>query len=779
MAHAQTTRSGRDLSAQLERAQAGINDYLERMRASGELAENYYQTARDNVFANLREWVSSDEIARLSPQLRDGVLDAVEAGRWEELVNAFVREVKFGTGGIRSLMAFRKDDIERLAAEGVDARILKGPNTINNIIVLKCAYGVARYLVENVQRDTPPRVVVGFDSRVQGAAFARIIAETFLAEGVEVFLFDEAVPYPEVTFAIPTMKADAGVFISASHNDYRYNGFKLSGPNGSQFSPEVRDEILAKYIAPASPADIDPLDLDSAPEDKLALLHFLGGSEPLPDTEYFGRDLIDMHSQHIAHMRTFLLREDERDEDLARELKIVFSAFNGAGRRAVPRLLQELGFETIYRIKSLDSLNGLFPAFKSAPGEEQQPDPGDSRAAAIALRELDRERANPPKNWDPYIAWEDADLLLATDPDADRSAVIVKPPQALVQALEGKRCPGMMRYSERHVLVPADDMWTLILWYRARFGGIEDPSTSFIALSHTTTDMIARLAAREGLGWLKTWVGFGWLSAGVAHAWKDAALPEIADGQPVDGQTDGERRKSHQIFFDTTGMSRGRTFNVATLEQSNGFSILGGPPPGFPANDRALGTGGHVRDKDGTFATLLTAEVAAYAKEQGTDMLSLLAKHVYADPDVGLFVNYYEPDPFDGEYPGLAGDSKKKAILDKCIALYERAQREAVRLGGRDVSDTRYYWTGKYDGANWKGFPDEGIRFYLGDRYNYVTVRPSGTSNSLRFHVQLHPGAVAEDRAWEERLRLEIEAIGLIDELRSMLGAPREANAEY
>ena len=321
-------------------------------------------------------------------------------------------------------------------------------------------------------------------------------------EGVEVFLFDEAVPYPEVTFAIPSMNADAGVFISASHNDYRYNGFKLSGPNGSQFSPEIRDQILAKYIAPAKPKDIHPVDLDTADAETLSRLHFLGGSEPLPGKEYYGRDLIDMHSQHIAHMRRFLLRQQERDMDVARNLKIVYSAFNGAGRRAIPRLLKDLGFETIYRIKSLDTLNGLFPAFKSTPGEEQQPDPGDSRAAVIALRELDREAASPPTDWDPYISWDAADILVATDPDADRSAVIVKPPAGLVKALEGRQRPGMLRYSDRHVLLPADDMCTLILWYRMKFGGIKDPARSFIALSHTTTDMIARLAelARARLG---------------------------------------------------------------------------------------------------------------------------------------------------------------------------------------------------------------------------------------------------------------------------------------
>src|SRR5512138_2337689 len=124
MARAETTDVDKDLLAQAER---GIEEYLERMRASGELAENYYDAARGNVFPNLREWVTDPDIGRLSPNLAGGVADAVREGRWEELVNAFVREVKFGTGGIRSLMAFRKEDIERLDAEGVDARILKGP----------------------------------------------------------------------------------------------------------------------------------------------------------------------------------------------------------------------------------------------------------------------------------------------------------------------------------------------------------------------------------------------------------------------------------------------------------------------------------------------------------------------------------------------------------------------------------------------------------------------------------------------------------------------------
>ena len=107
---------------------------------------------------------------------------------------------------------------------------------------------------------------------------------------------------------------------------------------------------------------------------------------------------------------------------------------------------------------------------------------------------------------------------------------------------------------------------------------------------------------------------------------------------------------------------RNRSINIAALEQSNGFSILGGPPP----DERSLGVDGHVRDKDGTFAAVLVAELAAYAKQQGTNLLDLLDEKIYLDPALGLYVTHYEPDPIDGEYEGLAGAD----IAGKWIARF-------------------------------------------------------------------------------------------------------------
>ncbi len=763
--------------ALLARAEAGILAYLD----GATLAREYLEAAKRDVVANLEEWLLDPELDRLSPNLRAGIGDAIEAGRWADLVNAFVRKVKFGTGGIRGLMAFDLASIRRLMDEGIDARILKGPNTINNIVVMQAACGVARFFNDPANRrgaSGPARAVVGYDSRVQGGAFARAIAGVFLAEGLEVLLFDDAVPYPEVTFAIPERGCDFGVFISASHNDYRYNGFKISAANGAQVRPADRNAIIG-LIRGARPADLRPVDLATAPPDVKTRLSFLGGAAPRPGYDYAGREgsLRDMHGALVRQIGRFIMRRDLFDPatGAARDVKVVYSAFNGAGRVVVPLLLKELGFRHVHRIRNLDALNGLFPSFKNAPGEEQQPDPGDPRAAVVALRELGKDTATDATGA-PALPWREADLLIGTDPDADRCGVVLKPPPPLARLLDR---PPSLRYGRDHMLVPADDMWALILWYRLqceveRHGAVPGAADQFLALSHTTSDVLTRLVRKHGIGVLKTWVGFGLLSTGVAQAWEGRELPRVREGRH-EGRAYGPTDVCDFVLYDTTLMDGVRTFNIATLEQSNGFSILGGRPAD---PDRQIGRDGHVRDKDGTFAAVLVAEIAAYARRQGTDILSLLARHIYADPEIGLWVNYYEPDPLDGEYPGLEGDTKKKGILDRAAGLVKEAREGRLALAGRAVSACSVYWTGKYDKDNYPGFPDEGIRFFLGSDHDHMTLRPSGTTNSLRFHVQLHGGRTPEDQVWPRRLALEGEARRVVDEVRERIGALRQPGAE-
>jgi phosphomannomutase len=222
-------------------------------------------------------------------------------------------------------------------------------------------------------------------------------------------------------------------------------------------------------------------------------------------------------------------------------------------------------------------------------------------------------------------------------------------------------------------------------------------------------------------------------------------------------------------------MDKKRTHNIAALEQSNGFSILGSPP----TDPFSLGVRGHVRDKDGTFAGLLVADVGEWAKQQGTSVFECIDRYIYLDPDVGLFVNHYEPDPLDGEYPGIRGDRLKKNILNKALELNSRASTGTLELGGLPVMSSVVYRTGKYDNlyppTEDFRFPDEGVRYYFDEeRINHLTVRPSGTTNSLRFHVQLHSPVDAANLI-DKKKDLRAQALKITDHIRDLLGAPRKS----
>ena len=748
----------------LDRAASGIRAYLEAARDAGRIDQQSYAAAAEHTLPNLRKWLQDPAIAAISPGLQEGICSAIERGEWENIVNAFRQSVRFGTGGIRGQMAFDRASIIRLKEEGLHAPILKGPNTMNDLVMLLTSVGVARFGKD--QRPQFARVVVGYDSRVRGYDLAAVVAQLFLAYDYTVYLFDAPCPYPEVTFAIPheSVKADVGILISASHNDYRYNGYKLSCSNGSQFDPQERDEMYTKYIEKAEFSQIRLCPFADAPAGKL---WFLGGNEPVRGFDYVGKEQfrIDMHTQHLNHVKRFLVTKDlgEQQRQARAPLRIAYCAFHGAGRIAVPRLLNEVGFTDIrpIRHKGLNDLDGLFPCFNSDPGREQQPDPGDPRAAHIAVEAFKHDYPG---------AFGEMDILIGTDPDADRCGIVVKVPASQRQLYDGRD----------YALLPADDAWALLLWFRleqeiAQHGQVIDAEKKFVVLSHTTSDSIARLARKYGLGVIKTWVGFAALAAAIRDVWsKDQQrLQEMVQLKEGRGQQD-VRGVCDPFIYGCEGMETGRrSINMGAMEQSNGFSILGGPPP----DARSLGEGGHVRDKDGTFAALLLAEIAAWAKARGTTLLELLDQYIYLDPKVGLFVNLYEPDPIDGEYPGIEGDRLKKAILRRALGYFQLALSGDLEIGGLPVKSATIYRTGKYDAIYPPTydfqFPDEGVRFFFDDeRLDHLTVRPSGTGNSLRFHVQLH-AAPTESELIAQKGQLLAQGRAIMDDVRRLLKAPR------
>ncbi len=755
-----------DIRSILKSAEQGIAKYLKNARGKGLIDQQSYSDALNNTFSNLNKWLTNSHIDRISPHLKKGICDVIKREKWGDIVNAFRQSVRFGTGGIRGMMAFDKASIMKIKEHGIDTDILRGPNTINDLVVLLTSVGVAKFGM-NQKRKKFEKVVVGYDSRIRGDDLAALVAQLFLAYDYTVFFFDAPCPYPELTFAIPhqSVKADIGILISASHNDYRYNGYKLSCSNGSQFDPEERDSMYNEYIKTVEPEDIK---LCSFVDAKSGKLWFLGGDELVEGFDYAGKEefIINMHEKHRDHVKTFLLTDNlpERQQKSSQPLRIAFCAFHGAGIIPVPRLLRDVGFIDIKSIDGkksgmrLNELDGLFPAFCSEPGREQQPDPGDPRAAHTAVKAF---KEDYPGKFD------NIDILIGTDPDADRCGIVVKVPPGQKQIYN----------NQDYYLLPADDVWTLVLWYRLhseieKYGQIQDADKKFIALSHTTSDSITHLARKHGIGVIKSWVGFAALAAVTRDTWdgKEKEFLLLAGGRDREYQD-----VCHPFVCECFGMDGGkRSINIAAMEQSNGFSILGGPPP----DKNSLGVGGHVRDKDGTIAALLVAEIAAWAKEQGISLIDVLDKYIYLDPDIGLFATFYEPDPLDGEYPGIEGDQIKKMLLRRTLGYYQLALSGDLKIGGNPVKSASIYRTGKYDAIYPSShdfqFPDEGVRFFFDDeKLNHLTIRPSGTGNSMRFHIQLHAMPTQKNLI---RVKEELRAKGkdIMDDLRKLLKAPRQ-----
>jgi phosphoglucomutase len=732
--------------AVLRAAEEGITAYLEDQHRHGKIDQGLFDKALRNVIANMTTWLGDDNIDRLSPNLKDGIRDAVGEERWAVLTEVFVDEIAFGTAGIRGKAAMTDPELRRLNDEGIDARILKGPNTLNNIVLLLKSAGVARYAVAMGLQS----VVIGFDSRVQGQEFAHLIARLFLANGLKIFLFDEACPYPEMVFGISHLKADLGILVSASHNDRRYNGYKLSAGTGSQFEPAERKVIYEDYIRKMTTSDIRLIELSEAgssasdpqdPFDTNNKLVYLGGDSPLDGVDYHSRPLIDLHKIHLDQVKRFII-DKPMVSAWAATVPIGYCAYHGAGRKAIPRLLKDFGFEDLQIItdSDLNELNGLFPAFQDDP--EQQPDPGDAVAAEIAAAAFQRQFGEDEFNRQ--------DIVIGTDPDADRVGLTIKVPEEQREAYGGKS----------HVLLDADDAWTLLLWYRffresnSNAGKLRDGDKKFIVLSHITTDALVRLGRKYGVGVVKTWVGFAMIANAIQKVWSGHNLddPEFKD-----------------LICTTIDMA-GRNINAGALEQSNGFSILGGPP----VSHGGLGNGGHTRDKDGTFAAILLAEVAAYARSENKTLMDLLDEHIYLDPEIGYFLTYFEPSPQWGEYKGLEGWTAKINILRACVGLHDAFQAgQPLSFGGVAVKSSEVFVVGKYAEVHqWPDFPDEGIRFYFDDaKWSYLTVRPSGTSQCLRFHLQLKAEDVDANNLISKKKEANSLARSIVSDIRSKVNA--------
>ena len=283
----------------------------------------------------------------------------------EEIKDRFYKELEFGTAGLRGIIGM-------------------GTNRMNKYTVGKATQGLANYIIEQGTQDMG--VAISYDSRKMSDEFSMQTALILNANGIKTYLFESLRPVPELSFAIRQLKCTAGIMITASHNPPKYNGYKVYWDDGSQIiSPRDKD-IIAKVRGITDFKEIKTMNREEAIEK--GLFNVIG--------KY-------MDDKFINKLKSLVLNPEIVKEQ-GKKLKIVYTPLHGTGNTIAERLLNELGFENVYVVPEQAKPDGNFPTV-------DYPNPEDKKAFKLALELAEK---------------VDADVVLATDPDADRLGIYAK-----------------------------------------------------------------------------------------------------------------------------------------------------------------------------------------------------------------------------------------------------------------------------------------------------------------------------------------------------------------
>jgi phosphoglucomutase len=301
--------------------------------------------------------------------------------KWLE--DCFYKNLEFGTGGMRG-------------------EIGPGTNRMNIYTIRKASEGLARYIESFGEEAKKRGVVIAYDSRHKSREFAMEAAKTLATHGIQTYVFDELRPTPELSFAVRYLHAFSGIVITASHNPPEYNGYKVYGEDGGQLPPDMADTVI-RYVNEVE-NELDIHVEDEAILKEKGLIQIIGE---------------EVDNAYIDAVKTVSLQPKLAEEV---DINIVFTPLHGTSNKPVRRALEELGYRNVFVVK-----------------EQEQPDPNFSTVAS----------PNPEEHAAFALAIElgkkvNADLLIATDPDADRLGIAVKNEKGDYIVLTGNQTGGLL-----------------------------------------------------------------------------------------------------------------------------------------------------------------------------------------------------------------------------------------------------------------------------------------------------------------------------------------------
>jgi len=325
-----------------------------------------------------------------------------------------------------------------------------GTNRMNKYTVGMATQGLANYMKANCEG--PLSVCISFDSRNNSPEFAQITANVLAANGIHVYIFDKLHPIALMSYSVRMKKANAGIMITASHNPKEYNGYKVFWSDGAQVTSPVDKDIVAEVAKITDPS----------------MVKFEPGADAAP-IEIMGHE---MDEAYLNSVMTLMLSPEARASH--KDLKIVYTPIHGSGVEIVPEFLAKLGFENVYHVPEQDVVDGNFPTVMS-------PNPEEPSALAMAVAVADK---------------EGADLVMATDPDADRIGIAVRDNEGKMVLLNGNQTGSILTY------------YILRRW--SELGKLN--GKQYIVKTIVTTELMRAIAEKYGVKVYNVLTGFKWIA---------------------------------------------------------------------------------------------------------------------------------------------------------------------------------------------------------------------------------------------------------------------------
>ena len=574
--------------------------------------------------------------------------ELVSQQAWDELNDRFYTALQFGTGGMRNrTIGNRVTQAEKGTPQGsmqTPAHAAVGTNMMNDFNVVRATIGLfrysARYLEKKEGRREVPRLVIAHDVRHFSRHFCELAASTWTRLGGIAMIFEGPRSTPQLSFAVRQLSATAGIVITASHNPAHDNGYKVYFEDGAQVVfPHAEGIIHEVYQVPLSetPAYFD---LD------LSRVVMLGEAADAAYLEALAENVLDTEVFKAA------------------QPKIVFTPIHGTGGVTGPKILEKLGL-TVSMVEAQAVQDGRFPTVKS-------PNPENAEALSMAIAQAKQ---------------IGADVVMATDPDADRMGVAVRTEEGDMQLLTGNQ------------------IGSLLAAYRIakmkQMGLLPKNGSSRAALIKTfvTTPLQAAIARKHGLKVIDTLTGFKWIGEKL-RIYEETLQRALLEKEGL------------VLDYDATPRDK----RAALLLEHSTLYVFGGEESyGYLASDR-------VRDKDANAAVVMFAELAAALKQEGRTFSDYL-------DEVYLRFGYYLEDLVNLYYEGAAGSEKIGRILKSYRS------HPPQELAGFQIASFKDFGQESFEDADGKEIPKQDFYFLELDNGYQFAVRGSGTEPKIKFYV--------------------------------------------